>query len=76
MNPRARYIDVDFEIDMRKFANFKFDDTEAVNHSIQEELEPNKILLTEQFLSDNEVILSVSNTINEFIKSLPRYGFN
>ena len=39
-------------------------------NTFQEELETNKILMTEQFLTENDVILSVSNTINDFILSL------
>ena len=68
LNNRARYIDVDFEIDMRKFANFKISNA---NHDINgdtiEDLMADKLILTEQFLSENESIFLISTTIKEFL---------
>ena len=58
----------------QRFFHFKFHaifDQRMKNlTTFQEELETNKILMTEQFLTENDVILSVSNTINDFILSL------
>jgi hypothetical protein len=80
LHHRARYIDVDFSIDMRQFANFKIKpiNPDAVEEQLDhhEELPDEGVLLTEQLLRENESILVISNTIDEYLNNLPRYYTN
>ena len=67
LSRKSRFFDVNFDIDMRKFANFKpkFDREFDQNEEI--DLEQDKILLTEQLVTENQAIFEISDTICGYI---------
>ena len=72
---RTQHIDVSFDIDMRKFANFKLhqQDLEQIQE-IPENGSPDRVILTEELVCDNQAIFVISNTISKFLQDQNQSG--
>ena len=72
---RTQHIDVNFDIDMRKFANFKLhqQDLEQIQE-IPENGSPDRVILTEELVCDNQAIFVISNTISKFLQDQNQSG--
>ena len=66
---RTQHIDVNFDIDMRKFANFKLHQQNLEQiQEIPENGSPDRVILTEELVCDNQAIFVISNTISKFLQ--------
>ena len=74
LNPRTQHIDVNFDIDMRTFANFKLHQQDLDQIQDQDQGSPEKIILTEELVSDNQEIFVISNTICQFLQDQIQSG--
>ena len=72
---RTQHIDVNFDIDMRKFANFKLhqQDLEQIQE-VPENGSPDRVVLTEELVCDNQAIFVISNTISKFLQDQNQSG--
>ena len=72
---RSEHIDVNFDIDMRTFANFKLHQQEELEEFLDlENGSPERIILTEEFVSENQSIFVISTTISQFLQSQTQSG--
>ena len=58
LNSKSRFIDVNFDIDMRRFANFKSSGEPEEDQSII----PEQVILTEQLIQENDSVSEISKT--------------
>lgn len=73
LNVKSKYIDVSFDIDMRSFANFKFTLNDENEQEPLREVPPEGLMVTEEFVTDNQSIFVISQTIDDFLQSLPSH---
>ena len=60
---------------MRTFANFKLHQQEELEEFLdQENGSPERIILTEEFVSENQSIFVISTTISQFLQSQTQSG--
>ena len=72
---RTQHIDVNFDIDMRKFANFKLHQQNLEQiQEIPENGSPDRVILTEELVCDNQAIFVISNTISKFLQDQNQSG--
>ena len=58
LNSKSRFIDVNFDIDMRRFANFKSSGEPEEDQSVI----PEQVILTEQLIQENDSVSEISKT--------------
>ena len=68
LDNRVQHIDVNFNIDMRTFSNFKMDQL-TLHHGDGDREETEKIVLSEQLVSDNDSLFIISRTIHDFLQT-------
>ena len=65
-------INVNFEIDMRTFANFQMRSENIENHLDFEDGSPDRVILTEELVTENESLTVISKVFCDYLDKLPK----